>query len=275
MNSLGIKKNSMIYWRSRNDLFRIVFCGASFVFFSQTICAQQNLFNVPSGTVTRKDEIFLQEQMNLGKFGESNTTIDYGLGNDWEVGLNIFKVNLYPGNIKPLPGESNEDAFLFNIQKGFRPFEVFVFEIGTQHGISANNAAQKVDYLNFTWSVARWTPEDSPFKGTLVSGAYYGNKNFLGEGNEFGFMTGIEYPLWREDLSFVADFISGTNSASVAVIGAQWTLSEKKGWQVSLGAQLPSPDSGNDYGAVLELTKFPPSFAKEGKEPLSLRSQLP
>jgi len=30
-------------------------------------------------------------------------------------------------------------------------------------------------------------------------------------------MTGVEYPLWREDLSFVADFISGTNSASVAV----------------------------------------------------------
>lgn len=230
--------------------------------YSHSTFAQQNLFNVPSGTITRKDEVFLQEQLNLGRFGESNTTIDYGLGNDWEAGLNIFKVNLYPGNSKPLPGESNEDAFMFNLQKGLRATEALVFEIGTQHGLSANNALQKVDYLNFTWSVARWTPEESSFKGTIVSGAYYGNKNFLGSGNEFGWMVGTEYPLWREDISLVADFISGTNSASVAVIGTQWTLSEKKGWQISLGAQLPSPHSGNDYGAVFELTKFPPSFSK-------------
>ncbi len=245
--------------------FRFVLSLLGSLVLNQSGWAQQNLFNVPSGTVTRKDEVFIQEQMNLGRFGESNTTIDYGLGNNWEVGLNIFKVNLYPGNIKPLPGESNEDSLLVNIQKGFRPFETLVFEIGTQHGLSANNSAQKVDYLNFTWSVSRWTPEKRSFKGTLVSGVYYGNTNFLGIGNEFGWMAGIEYPLWREDLSFVADIISGTNSASVAVIGAQWTLSEKTGWQISLGAQLPSPWSGNDYGVVFELTKFPPSFAKASK----------
>ena len=258
-------------WR-RTGSFVVATLGCSFA--CQSGLTQQNLFNVPSGTITRKDEVFLQEQMNLGRFGESNTTIDYGLGNNWEMGLNIFKVNLYPGNVNPLPGESNEDAFMLNLQKGFRPFETLIFELGTQHGISANNGTQKVDYLNFSWSVARWTPEESQFEGTLVSGMYYGNTNYLGVGNEFGWMVGIEYPLWREDLRFVADYISGTNSASVAVIGAQWTISEKKGWQISLGAQLPSPSSGNDYGAVFELTKFPPSFAKSKKEPLAIQSQL-
>ncbi len=246
----------------RKKVPRLVFAIVGSFVFSQVGWAQQNLFNVPSGTVTRKDEVFLQQQMNIGRFGESNTTIDYGLGNDWEVGINIFKVNLYPGNLKPLPGESNEDAILVNIQKGFRPFETMKFEIGSQNGLSANNGAQKVDFLNFTWAVSRWTPESSSFKGTLVSGLYYGNTNFLGAGNEVGWMTGIEYPIFCEELSFVADFISGTNSSSVAVIGAQWTFSEKKGWQVSLGAQLPSPGSGNDYGAVFELTKIPPSFGK-------------
>jgi hypothetical protein len=236
------------------------------LFILQTGWAQQNLFNVPSGTVTRKDEVFLQEQFNFSRIGQSNTTIDYGLGNNWEVGLNILKINLYPGNVVPLPGESDDDALLFNVQKGFRPFKTLTFEIGTQHGISANNAAKKVDYLNFTWGVSRWTPEDSGFKGTVVSGVYYGNTNFLGSGSDFGWMCGVEYPLWRDDVSLVADFISGTNNASVAVVGGQWTLSEKKGWQLSLGAQLPSPHSGNDYGAVFEITKFPPSFAKSSKE---------
>ncbi len=233
---------------------------------SESGWTQQNLFNVPSGVVTRKNEVFFQEQLNLARFGESNTTLEYGLGNNWEIGMNIFRVNLYPGNLKPLPGESNEDAILLNIQKSFQPFEQIVFEVGTQNGMSANNGMQKVDFLNFTFGVTRWTPDENVFEGTLVSGLYYGNTNYLGSGNEFGWMLGIEYPLWRDDLSFVADYISGTNSSSVAVIGAQWTISKKQGWQVSLGAQIPSPHSGNFYGAVFELTKFPPILAKASKE---------
>jgi hypothetical protein len=138
------------------------------------------------------------------------------------------------------------------LEDGYYPLQIAFFDV----------SEPTVDYLNFTWAVSRWTPESSPFKGTIVSGLYYGNTNFLGAGNEVGWMTGIEYPIICEEFSFVADFISGTNSNSVAVIGAQWTFSEKKGWQVSLGAQLPSPGSGNDYGAVFELTKFPPSFGK-------------
>jgi len=265
MISTRLERRRTIGMQFQNQGLRLAIATFVCLVLSQTGLSQQNLFNVPSGTITRKGEIFLQEQLNLGRFGESNTTIDYGLGNNWEVGLNIFKVNLYPGNIRPLPGESNEDSLLANIQKGFRPFETLVFEIGSQQGISANNGQQKVDYLNLTWGVSRWTPESTPFKGTLITGVYYGNTNYLGAGNEFGWMAGIEYPLWREDLSFVADFISGTNGASVAVIGGQWTFSKENGWQVSLGAQLPSPGSDNGYGAVFELTKFPPSFAKAEK----------
>ena len=238
----------------------------SWLLASESGWTQQNLFNVPSGVVTRKNEVFFQEQLNLARFGESNTTLEYGLGNNWEIGMNIFRVNLYPGNLKPLPGESNEDAILLNIQKSFQPFEQIVFEVGTQNGMSANNGMQKVDFLNFTFGVTRWTPDENAFEGTLISGLYYGNTNYLGSGNDVGWMLGIEYPLWRDDLSFVADYISGTNSSSVAVFGAQWTISKKQGWQVSLGAQIPSPHSGNFYGAVFELTKFPPILAKASKE---------
>ena len=49
---------------------------------------------------------------------------------------------------------------------------------------------------------------------------------------------------------------------------------EKKGWQISLETQLPSPLSGNDFGAVFELTKFPLLLAKSTKEPLVFQSQL-
>ena len=238
-------------------------CGfLACVFF--TLCssasAQQNFFNVPSGTITQKHEIFLQEQVNLGRFGESNFTVDYGLGNDWEVGLNIFKVSLYPGSLSPQPGDANEDSLLMNIQRVFHPFEKFDFEIGTQNGISANNANRRSDFVDFTWGVSRWTPKESWFSGSFVAGPYYGNKNYLGSGNEFGYLLGVEVPVFDEKFAIVGDYLSGTNSASVGVIGFQWYLSRELGWQISLGGQLPAPGSGNDYGAVFELTKLPPSL---------------
>lgn len=80
--------------------------------------------------------------------------------NDREVSLNIFKVNLYPGNVRPLSGESNKDALLANLQKGFHSFETLVLEVGSQHEISANNGTQKVDYQgnSCVWGV-RWQHE--------------------------------------------------------------------------------------------------------------------
>lgn len=220
--------------------------------------AQQTLFNVPSGTITEAEEVFLQEQLNFGRFGESNLTIDYGIGNNIEIGLNIFKVNLYPGNVIPQPGESNDSAFLFNVQKVVDFDEEWSIELGTQNGLSANNARQQVDYLNFTWASARYEPEH--IEGIYIAGIYAGNPPYLGTGSAAGLMLGVEYPLIRDRFSLVADALAGSNDSSVVVVGGQYTLSQRLGWQISLGAQLPFPGSKNDYGVVVELTKFPKSF---------------
>jgi hypothetical protein len=61
--------------------------------------AQQNLFNVPSAEITEKNKFFFQQQFNIdSNAGDSNTTVDYGLGNNWEVGINLFNLDLYPTN---------------------------------------------------------------------------------------------------------------------------------------------------------------------------------
>src|SRR5664279_3491542 len=61
--------------------------------------AQQNLFNAPSSEITENNEIFFQQQFNFSTIsGNGNTTLDYGLGNDLEVGINIFNLDLYPTN---------------------------------------------------------------------------------------------------------------------------------------------------------------------------------
>ncbi len=48
----------------------------------------------------------------------------------------------------------------------------------------------------------------------------------------------------------MADLMRGNNAVGVAVV----YLSDN--WQLSLGEQLPSSDSDNDYGMVFEITNY-------------------
>jgi hypothetical protein len=50
----------------------------------------------------------------------------------------------------------------------------------------------------------------------------------------------------------MADWVVGRNASSVAVAGLVLTLPGEV--FLSVGAQLPSPGTANDFGAVLELT---------------------
>ncbi len=45
----------------------LVFSISALVLLSSIASAQQNLFNVPSGIITPKGELFFQQQFNVGK----------------------------------------------------------------------------------------------------------------------------------------------------------------------------------------------------------------
>jgi len=89
--------------------------------------------------------------------------------------------------------------------------------------------------------------------GKYFLGGYFANRAYAGK-NEFGFMAGAEYPLLENKLHLMGDFISGSNDISVSVLG--FVVFLPKDWQLSLGAQLPSPSSSNEYGLVFEITKL-------------------
>ena len=213
--------------------------------------AQQNLFNVPVPAVAAEDKIFFQEQLNIGSVGSSNTTLDYGLGNNFEIGLNIFNVGLYPAVTPPLPGDAGRNGVLINMQKVFEPSESFEIGIGTQQGVSATTSSQQTEYMGFGWSVIEYDTRNN--HGRYLAGAYIGNPTYTGSGNGVGWMLGLEYPVIPDKIHFMADWLGGTNQISVAVIGAVVEL--PRHWQLSAGAQLPSPGSHNPYGMVFELTR--------------------
>ena len=219
--------------------------------------AQQNLFNVPIPETAKPNDIFFQQQINIStqvRLGTAYTTIDYGLTRDLEIGLNVFNVQLYPGGNTPQLGEADQAGLLINGQKTFEIFDHFKTGLGTQVGLSSTGPTNSTDLLQFSWLTGMWEPIDGEY-GRYVIGCYFGNHNYLGNGNRVGYLIGAEIPIIRERLSFVGDYISGTNNSSVAVVGL--VANVWRDWQFSLGVQLPSPHSPNSYGLVFELTRIP------------------
>lgn len=220
---------------------------AVLVLFSTTAWPQQSLFNIPSSEITARDKLFFQQQINLHANGIGNTTFDYGLAPGLEVGVNFFNVHFYSTE-----GDLTNPFMLANIQKGFSLVDNWKIGIGTQAGYAAPVHSRQVRFLEFTF-VNNALETDF---GKYYLGAYHANRHYKGSGNNIGFMAGAEIPLWHEHFHFLADYISGNNDMSVAVVGGVFFLPSN--WQLSLGAQLPSPGSGNEYGTVIEFTYLPP-----------------
>jgi hypothetical protein len=68
-------------------------------------------------------------------------------------------------------------------------------------------------------------------------------------------MVGFDLPVGTERLHLVADWLIGDTAVSAAVVG--FALFVAPYFQVSGGAELPTPGSGNEFGAVFELTYLP------------------
>lgn len=228
--------------------------------------AQQNLFNVPSGKITKSGDLFFQQQFNITRpAGSSNTTFDFGLGNGFEAGFNVLDVVLYDrGSPSPVGRSQVNPDLLFNAQKGFELVdEVWNLGVGLQAGINPAPRSRDVRFQNFTWVINGFELPDE--RGSVYVGAYYANVAYGGPGDRFGLMLGTEIPVIKDVFHFQADYLSGARDIGVGVVGGVFFLPGD--WQLSVGAQFPAFRSHNPYGVVLELT-LPsyPLFRRRGAE---------
>lgn len=212
-----------------------------------TALAQQSIFNVPATMGTREGTLFVQEQLNLGERGESNLTLDYGLPEGLEVGLNVFAVGLYDVE----HAVDQRPMFLANAAWTADPTSWLRVQLGVQAGVRTPmpEAAQGAV---LGWATMRLR---GGVFGDYVIGMHAATDDYLGPGTQIGVMAGLEIPVVPEVLALAADFLYGTNHASVGVAGLVILLPD--GFQLSLGAQFPSPLSPNAFGGVFELTRVP------------------
>ncbi len=223
-----------------------------------TVSAQQNLFNVPSGIITGRGELFFQQQFNMGKLTRtSNTSVAVGLGDGWEAGLNLLDLYMYDQSAAqheslPTASVQGNPDLMANVQKGFQVTDFWKTGVGTQAGFNPARTQSSIQFQNFSWWINSFEIPGHEEFGKWYLGADYANHAYAGAGNRVGGMIGGEVPIVKDKLSFQFDALLGDNDLSVAVIGGVYTFANR--WQLSLGAQVPIVGSGNTQGLVIEFT---------------------
>lgn len=223
---------------------------------SGPLAAQQNLFNIPAGDLTPKNKFFFQHQTNAYSLRqyESKNHLVYGLGNGFEIGVNLvnLKTDLRnrPERAVPLPANRLEPLrplMQLTAQKFFFLNEHFKTSVGTQLGTNALRLGRNARATHFTYNTWVYEPRHHV---KIVAGPYVTDRGTVGSGNTVGLLAGFEFPVSRK-LIVMGDFISGTNATSVSVLGVNFLASRRV--QLCLGGLLPNPRSGNAPGVVFEL----------------------
>lgn len=217
--------------------------------------AQQNLFNIPSGDITNPKKIFYQHQLNLyANKLESKAHFVYGLGKGWDAGVNLVGKGFYfvPDwrllhNDNPAEG-SLYPILMGTVQKQFNVSEHFDINIGSQIGFNLSDKVQKKELNYYTYGIGIY--HFMNHKSRIVGGLYKTNEMYVGQGNTFGGMLGYELKLSKR-WYLMGDWVSGSNDASVSVIGGMVNVSKRV--QICAGWQIPNPNTPKPMGLVLEL----------------------
>jgi len=222
--------------------------------------AQQNFFNVPSSDITKKSDLFFQEQLNLTtEATQSSTTFCYGLGKNLEIGFNLIGMNLnYQRGIDFEDDNQPYAPYLsLNLQKAFPLSEKLKFSIGGQSGFNRSSKFGYYVYSNLGLNLHE-------LHAKIILGTYLSNSNYFGPGNANLFSAnsiavpiqfGIEKSIIKDKLLFQADFISGKHAMGEAVIGFAYFMN--KNWILSSGYQIPNDQSMSNKALVFELTYLP------------------
>lgn len=219
--------------------------------------AQQNLFNVPSGDITPIDQGFYQHQINFYscQLQESKVHLTYGLGKNWDIGINLVDLPIIWNNGFALGyNDDPQDKPLYPVlmataQKQWTLTEKWAINLGTQ--IGPNLARGGTTDLSF-WNYAGIRYHIT--QGFLIGGLYQSGPNYIG-GNEdhVGYWLGYEYHL-TERWFLMGDLISGRHKKSSSTIGIVYNLSNKV--QLCLARLFSFPGTSTPSGFVLEVNVF-------------------
>ncbi len=223
------------------------------LFFSLPALGQQNYFNVPSFETTKEKKVFFQEQLNIYDLIESNTTLDYGLGNGREVGVNFYGFRNKNPITKNALNDDEDNKFrdmgLVNFLQTFSLNDHETFGAGAQTGLRFSKNVKTefaaMGYLGYSRFDNR--------RYRVTVGPWIANSVYTTATDTLNILAALEYRA-TDTLSVVMDSLGGSSPVSVTVIGLMWEQVEH--WPLSLGYQFPNGNKGG-RALVFELTYNP------------------
>ncbi len=202
--------------------------------------------NLPAIAKTPGGQWNLQEELNFSDAaGSSNTSIDYGFPNGWDLGFSLVNVGLYSDPTTPLW----DPSLLFNLEKSVQLHSRWHVVYGTQIGNAPwdpilSPRIEDFSYLDNQVSL----PNDW---GLAHAGAYYANGAMSGNGSAIGYLIGISLPVRKGAGELVADYVSGQNALSSLTLQLRWTLTPRL--DIGLGVVLPAPGSSTPYTSLVGI----------------------
>jgi hypothetical protein len=223
---------------------------------SSCVFAQQNIFNMPSVEVTKPGTIFIQQQLNFNNEIHSNTTFDYGLKKNMEIGLNFFNM-IYSIDSKKIEINPSKDSLspallspllLVNFLKQWNLSESVKIGTGAQMGsnIPFYNEIRYTAFYYVSSSCSFWKDHLK-----TDAGFYYGNRYYLGKEDSPGLMLGYELSIFHDRVHLTGDWLTGRHDQGQAVIG--FVLYPYKSLPISVGYQIPNSKE-NNKAVMIELT---------------------
>ena len=218
--------------------------------------AQESYFNVPESDVAEKHKFTVQQQFNIQDFYRSMTTIDYGLGKDWEVGANLLNLDYYPQTRSFQRNDSTtENAYspllLLNAQKIFKLGHHFHIGVGGQAGFNLTPHKGKHQFVHYVYANLNKSFRDDHYK--LTAGIYNGHVRYLGADQAVGFQAGFDAGIFYQKLHIMGDWISGQHDVGQLGLGLEIYLS--KSLPLALGWQRNNQDGSS--GLIVQLTFSP------------------
>ncbi|QJW92438.1 hypothetical protein HNV11_20815 [Spirosoma taeanense] len=222
---------------------------------SELVYAQQTYFNVPSSDIVGQHEVAVQQQINFADLYRSATTINYGLGREWEVGANLYNLSYQPDERRFVRNDSSQQkAFgpllLLNTQKAFDLNEHLEVAIGAQGGLNLTPTTRP-KLVGYLYIHVAGSLHDEHYNWSL--GGYTANPRYLGEGPKTGFQAGFDAGIFYQKFHLLGDWISGTHDLGQLVLGAEVYLG--KHLPLAIGWQRSNRDGAQ--AVVVQLTYNP------------------
>lgn len=217
--------------------------------------AQQTYFNVPSSDIVGKHEVAVQQQVNISESLRSTTTVNYGLGWEWEIGLNVYNLDYRPSERRFTRNDSTLQQpygplLLLNAQKAFDITDNVEVAIGAQGGMNLSPTSRS-QWVGYVYTNLAGSLHDEHYNWSL--GAYTANPRYTGEGPRAGFQAGFDAGIFYQKVHVLGDWISGPHELGQLVLGAEVYLG--KHFPLAIGWQRSNRDGAQ--ALVIQLTYNP------------------